>query len=70
VKFWRVVEPFTRAFESVARPEPEMLPVESEVAKRLVEDAVEAKKLVVVALDPVAFAKVKFWRVVEAVTRS
>ena len=37
--------------------------------KRLVELAVVAKKLVVVALVPVAFLKVKFWRVVEPTTK-
>ena len=39
----------------------------SVVVKRFVEEAVVAKKLVVVADDPVAFTKVKFWRVVLAV---
>ena len=38
-------------------------------AKRLVELAVFAKKLVVVADVPVAFVKVKFWRVEEPVAR-
>ena len=38
------------------------------VEKRLVEDAVVANKFVVVALVPVAFTKVKFWRVEEPVT--
>jgi len=37
--------------------------------KRLVELAVVAKKFVVVALVPVAFLKVKFWRVVEPTTK-
>jgi hypothetical protein len=37
------------------------------VAKRLVEEAVVAKKLVVVAEVPVAFEKVKLWRVVEPI---
>ena len=36
------------------------------VAKRLVEEAVVLKKLVVVALEPVALAKVKLVRVEEA----
>ena len=43
-----------------------MLP---EVAKRLVLDAVVAKKLVVVAEVPVAVVKVKFWRVEDPVTK-
>ena len=37
--------------------------------KRLVEEAVVLKKLVVVALVPVAFTKLKFWRVEEAVAK-
>ena len=36
-------------------------------AKRFVELAVVAKKFVVVALVPVAFTKVKFWKVVDPV---
>ena len=40
------------------------------VAKRLVLDAVVAKELVVVALVDVELTAVKFWRVVEALTRS
>lgn len=39
------------------------------VVKRFVEDAVVAKKFVVVAEVPVAFMKVKFWRVDEPVAR-
>jgi hypothetical protein len=42
-----------------------MFPVLSDVEKRLVDEAVVAKKLVVVALVPVALTKVKFWRVEE-----
>lgn len=45
------------------------LPVVRVVEKRLVLDAVVEKKFVVVALVPVAFTKVKFWRVEEAVIR-
>ena len=48
VKFWRVLEPVLNRFESVARP-PEKLPKLAVVAKRLVVDAVVAKKLVEVA---------------------
>lgn len=44
------------AAESIAAP-----------AKRLVDEAVVEKKFVVVAEVPVAFTKVKFWRVVEPV---
>jgi hypothetical protein len=39
------------------------------VAKRFVEEAVVAKKLVVVAEVPVALMKVKFWRVLEPVSK-
>ena len=42
-----------------------MFPPLAVVKKRLVELAVVEKKFVVVALVPVAFAKVKFWRVEE-----
>jgi len=59
-----------------AGAEPVMLPVRvpvrlpvPEVKKRLVVEALVAKKFVVVALVPVAFTKVKFWRVVEPVER-
>ena len=41
----------------------------SEEVKRLVELAVVVKELVVVAAVPVAFLKVKCWRVVEPTTR-
>jgi hypothetical protein len=47
-----------------------ILPVFREVEKRLVLEAVVLKKLVVVAEVPVAFTKVKFWRVVEEFTKS
>jgi hypothetical protein len=48
----------------VVRPKPLML-----VPKRLVEEAVVAKKLVEVAEVPVAVMKVKLWRVEEPLTR-
>ena len=59
VKFCRVDEPEARMFPNV--PRPELLWV--------VENKVVANKLVVVAWVPVAFTKVKFWRVVEPVTK-
>ncbi len=46
-----------------------MFPVLSEVEKRLVLDAVVEKKLVVVALEPVALMKVKFCKVDDPVAR-
>jgi len=46
----------------------EPVPKFIDAAKRFVLDAVVLKKLVVVAEVPVAFVKVKFWRVVEALT--
>src|SRR3989344_2951527 len=54
----------TFLLESTTSPVP---PTVKSDEKRLVEDAVVEKKLVVVADVPVAFTKVKFWRVVEAV---
>ena len=56
-----VLEPALSAPESVSAPPFAV------VKKRLVDDATDAKKLVVVAADPVAFTKVKFWRVEEPV---
>lgn len=50
-------------------PETEAVPKLAAVAKRLVDEAVVEKKLVVVAEVPVALEKVKFWSVVEPVTR-
>ena len=47
---------------------PVRLPV-AEVKKRLVVEAVVAKKLVVVALVPVALVKVRSWRVEDPVTK-
>jgi hypothetical protein len=68
VKFWRVVEPVSARLPTVAVPR-EPVPRLKLVEKRLVEDAVVEKKFVVVAEVPVAFRKVKFWRVVEPVTK-
>src|SRR3989344_2459997 len=62
--------------QEMAAPPPQPLqeetvsePILPAVAKRLVELAVVEKKLVVVALVPVAFTKVKLWRVEEAVAK-
>jgi hypothetical protein len=63
VKFWRVVDAFARIVPAVN------VPVFSFVEKRLVEDAVVAKRDVVVAFVVVALSAVKFWRVVEPVAR-
>jgi hypothetical protein len=57
-----MVWPFTRPEVIAPRVE---LPAFKAVAKRLVEEAVVAKKLVVVALVEVDQRAVKFWRVVE-----
>ena len=46
-----------------------MLPKLPTVAKRFVDDAVVLKKLVVVAADPVALMKVKFWSVLDPVAK-
>jgi hypothetical protein len=85
VKFWRVLEPVRRRFESVVNPpvavrvpvklavdeivwpliKPEVMaprvefPAVKVVVKRLVDEAVVAKELVVVAAVPVAFGKVR-----------
>ena len=72
----RVVRPVTlRVDESVVAPvtvsvfaTDAVLRVAVE-AKRFVDEAVVAKKLVVVAEVPVAFTKVKFWRVLDPVAR-
>jgi len=64
---WPLIKPEVMA-PVVSEPEEVMLPTLRVVAERLVEEAVVAKKLVVVAEVPVAFTKVKFWRVVEEVT--
>ena len=63
----RVVRPVTLSVEAkVAAPVwAEVPPILIVLAKRFVEEAVVAKKLVVVAEVPVAFTKVKFWRVVD-----
>jgi len=59
VKFWRVEEPVARIVPAVS------VPIEPRVEKKLVDDATEAKKVVEVAFEVVAFCAVKFWRVVE-----
>jgi len=64
-----VLEPRAKRLPTVARPIL-VLPRVAEVAKRLVEDAVEAKLLVEVLLVVVPCKAVKFWRVDEPVVRS
>ena len=56
----------TFLLESTTNPVP---PTVRSEEKRFVEDAVVEKKLVVVAEVPVAFEKVKFWKVEEALAR-
>lgn len=68
VKFCSVVDPVRRRLEKVPKPSVRE-PIFAEVENRFVEEAVVEKKLVVVAADPVAFTKVKFWRVEEPVRR-
>jgi hypothetical protein len=63
-----VVEPAPRVPPTVVGPKVEF-PAVSAVAKRLVEEAVAEKRLVVVAALPVALTKVKFCRVEEAFAR-
>ena len=56
-------------FETVSEP-PESVPNVPVLERKSVEEAFVVKKFVVVAEVPVAFTKVKFWRVVELLTRS
>ena len=64
VRFWRVVEPLFNKPQLVIKPN---IPV---LARRLVVEArPETKRFVVVALVPVAFWKVKFWSVVEPLSK-
>jgi hypothetical protein len=85
VKFWRVVEPVRRRFESVVNPPvavsvpvklavddmfcPLIKPEVIAVAKRFVVEAKVEKNVVEVALVVVALTPVKFWRVVDADTK-
>ena len=57
----------TCSFASTTSPVP---PTVNKLENKFVDDAVVANKFVVVALVPVAFRNVKFWRVVDPVTRS
>ena len=66
VKFWRVVEPTTSRSPEELMVEVAEPPIESELPEKME----EKRLLVVVALVPVAFEKVKFWRVEEAVERN
>ena len=69
VRFWNVEEAVASRLPKVPRPEEVKFPPLPIVKKRLVDDAVVEKKLVVVALVPVALMKVKFWRVLEPTTK-
>ncbi len=66
VKFWRVEEPLARKLLAVMRAVDVRLPPLPVVKNRLVDEAVVAKKLVVVAEVPVAVVNVKFCKVDEA----
>ncbi len=68
VKFCSVDDPYESKFEALIEPLV-MLPVLREVEKRLVDEAVPAKKLVLVELVVVDCKAVKFWRVEEPVAR-
>jgi hypothetical protein len=69
VRFWSVVEALAKKFVAVTAPVEVRFPILPVVEKKLVDDAVVANILVEVAELPVAFTKVKFWRVEEAVAR-
>ena len=68
VKFCSVDDPLERRLEALIAPAV-MLPVLRDVEKRLVDEAVVAKKLVLVELVVVDCRPVKFCRVVEPVAR-
>jgi hypothetical protein len=68
VKFCSVDDPLERRLEALIDPAV-MLPVLRDVEKRLVDEAVFAKKLVLVELVVVDCRPVKFCRVVEPVAR-
>ena len=68
VKFCRVDDPLESKLAALIDP-PVMLPVLSDDEKRLVDEAVVAKKLVVVAFVPVALVKVNLCSVDEPVAR-
>ena len=68
VKFCSVDDPLERRLEALIAPAV-MLPVLRDVEKRLVDEAVVAKKLVVVAFVPVALVKVNLCSVDEPVAR-
>lgn len=68
VKFCSVDEELASMFRKVPNPVEVKLPPEPVVKKRLVLDAVVAKKLVEVAEDEVELRAVKFWRVEEPET--
>ena len=59
VKFWRVEEPVERRLAKVPRPVEVKCPPLAVVKKRLVEEAVVEKKLVVVAEVPLALPKTR-----------
>ncbi len=73
LKFWRVEEPVTRSSERLVRPpliEPTVRAPKLALAeKRLVEEAVVAKKLVEVAEVPCAVPKVRVLRSAEVLVR-
>lgn len=59
VKLFRVVDPLTKRLDEVTDPVDVTFPAFRFAVERLVDDALVAKKLVVVALVPVARVKVK-----------
>ena len=70
VRFCKVVEPLARILVRVWKPEVRLPIMPVFALKSVVEARPEIWREVVVALVPVAFVKVKFWRVVEALARS
>jgi len=67
VKFWNVEEAVVRRFANVPKPVDVRFPPLAPVKKKFVEEAVVEKKLVVVALVPVAEVNIRFGNVLLAV---
>ena len=67
VKFWNVEEAVVRRLVNVPKPVDVRFPPLAPVKKKFVEEAVVEKKLVVVALVPVAEVNIRFGNVLLAV---
>ena len=63
MKFWRVVEPFTKRFPAESEPV-----IDPDPPKRFVNEPVVEKSVVEVAFVVVEFCAVKLWSVVDPFT--